>query len=137
MERLGAMYHWSPKENRRDILRNGLQVMEDSGRGCAFPWICLAPTPAAAWGYLPQGLRRSEHGLDLWQVRPAEFTRAQIVMTEGPDIHEVWFFETIPPDRIWWVGERLWQPHDTMLKPPGRRVAEHAAERGPREAEDE
>lgn len=117
-ERLGAMYHWSPKRHRRSILRDGLKVMSESERGIPeFPWICLAPTPSAAWGYLPASMTSEDNlPLDLWMVRLGDYTRTQIITTDGPNICEVRAFQSIPPDRIWWVAERRWQAHDTMVE---------------------
>lgn len=83
-----------------------------------FPWICLATTPSSAWGLIldPDD---EENGWDLWQAQPAEQDTLSIRGDFSPMIREVRIENSIPADRLWWVGERLRWPHETILEGGG------------------
>jgi len=117
---LGTLYHWSPRANREEILRDGLRVMEevngtseDNAEEVRFPWICCATTPSSAWGLLPRTLRRNPVVLDLWQVQVEEGDRLDIRPGHAPMIREVRIEHGLSADRVWWVGERRTFSHDT------------------------
>ncbi|MFA5234075.1 MAG: hypothetical protein WC390_06700 [Sulfurimonas sp.] len=103
---LGQLYHWSPKENRIDILKNGLQIMSKSSSDYVpLPWICLGTTPSTAWSYTLAEQREIETW-DLWQVSLQEHDHMVIRSDLGPYIQEVRIHNGLPADRIWWIGER-------------------------------
>jgi len=112
---LGTLYHWTPKENRERIFRDGLQVMQEAnGSGAAFPWICCATTPSSAWGLLPSSLKENEVVLDLWQVQVDDGDTLDILTWSAPMIREVRIEHGLPADRLWWVAERKQYPHDSL-----------------------
>jgi hypothetical protein len=111
---IGVLYHWSPKDNRESILKNGLQIAQkcSDGTEAYFPWVCLATTPSSAWGLLPYDPLGSEHEeWDLWQVQVTEGDHLSIRGDFAPFIREVRVLHGLPADRVWWVGERGYGPH--------------------------
>ncbi len=116
---IGALYHWSPKRLRTQILRYGLIVMieqhTDEGESYAFPWICFGTTPSSAWGLIgDQDAEVENGGWDLWQTEPGPQDSISIRGDFAPYIREVRIENSIPADRLWWVGERLRWPHETI-----------------------
>lgn len=123
---LGTLYHWSPKRNRRSILRSGLEIMHEMVdaeelredfpelAAAAMPWVCLGTTPATAWGLVPDCEAKKEAVWDLWEVRLDEGDRVTIRGYFAPHIHEVRVHHGLPADRVWWVGEREFAPHMTL-----------------------
>lgn len=107
---IGTLYHWSRKRNRESILRDGLRVLEPCSDGVEWraPWICLGSTPSSAWALLPS--YGNEDGdpetFDLWQVQVREGDDVQIRGDFSPLIREVRVLHGLPPDRVWWAGER-------------------------------
>lgn len=112
---LGTLYHWSPKENREQILQDGLSVMEEAhGVDEAFPWVCCATTPSSAWGLLPDALRTNEVIMDLWQVQVEEGDKLEILTWSTPMVREVRMQHGLPADRVWWVAERKQYARDSL-----------------------
>lgn len=120
---LNPLYHWSPKVNRAAILSDGLKVLQrsrlggDPGCDAAFPWVCCATTPSSAWGLIldPElDGADGESGWDLWQVHVAESDTLRIRGDFSPYVREVRIMNGVPPDRVWWVAERLEHAHESM-----------------------
>ena len=108
---IGALYHWAPRRLREDILQRGLVVMKGEP---PFPWICLATTPSSAWGLILEPDAEEESGWDLWQMEPQEGDALAIRGDFSPYLREVRIENSIPADRLWWVGERLRWAHETI-----------------------
>lgn len=112
-------YHWSCKENRLSIQQNGLQICQPQKDGLTnpngalvrFPWICLGMDPLIAWEWSGVDLDR-EAVYDLWQIRLTEHDNVQVRMEHGNFIAELRIHNTIPADRVFWVGSRGVYSHD-------------------------
>lgn len=107
---LPALYHWAPTERRDSIRRGGLQPYSPptvcSG-GLAFPCVCLAPTPSAAWSISGDMDWVSEiEEWDLWQVRLPDGAEVHIRSGFGPRIVEIKVHTAIPADCVWFVAQR-------------------------------
>lgn len=115
---LPALFHWSPSANRLDIQNNGLQLYSpslcqvwDPATGedvqVRWPYICLGTDPRLAWSLSGDMDWASEiEEWDLWLVELRARDDIQIRSDLGPSVKEVRSFNTLPPDRLWWVGQR-------------------------------
>jgi len=110
---LDVLYHWSPTVNRTFILRNGLRVYSRAkkhSKGC-WPYICLSPRPSLAWS-LSAGVRKGDRqndpieDWDLWEVRPPDDAEIHVREFWWPKIEEFKVYSSIPPDCLWFVGQR-------------------------------
>ena len=108
---LSPLFHWSPRRHLASIRRSGLTVMnegrmsdDDSGR-YAFPWVCLATAPSAAWELIMDP-EAEEGGWDLWQVALRENDHLKIRGDFSPFVREVRVEHGLPADRLWWCGWR-------------------------------
>lgn len=117
---LNPLYHWSPARLRVSIAREGLKIMMpcralqgDETSDVSFPWVCLGSTPSSAWGLIlePESEdpdhRKDGKGWDLWQVQVSENDRLEIRGDFSPWVREVRVLNSIPAERVWWVGSRL------------------------------
>ncbi|MDX1495011.1 MAG: hypothetical protein R3253_13165 [Longimicrobiales bacterium] len=129
--KIGPLYHWSPKRFRDQILKEGLRVRmpcrlgavdPETGEGLeiSFPWLCFACSPSAAWALIMEpeleSVDAGGQGWDLWEARPVGSSdrSAEFRVRGDLTVMEVRIHNSVPPDRIWWVGEREVWPHDTM-----------------------
>ena len=122
--RLDPLYHWSPKRNRASILQHGLQVLSpEQTRALPFcaGYLCFSMWPSCAWG-LSAAMREDgeDEEWDCWQVWLADTDEVRVMPLHGARVQEVRVHNSIPPDRLWWVGERTYYTHET-LPPPKRR----------------
>ena len=122
MIRLDPLYHWAPRRLRETILREGLRVLSPSRPALnpvtnevetpAYPWLCLGTSPRAAWNLVLEP-DVEEEGWDLWEVslgkRDTVSARTDF---DVPYINEVRLENSIPADRIFWVGSRYRWPHE-------------------------
>lgn len=107
MVELGPQFHWSPRERREEIRTKGLVPGSASLAGHEVLHSCAAPSPRQAWllsGDTNWGLEQEDW--DLWQVTLIETDELRVRADYGPRIVEVKIHNVIPPDRLWWVGER-------------------------------
>jgi hypothetical protein len=104
---LPLMYHWAPAERRESIIRQGLLVFTaDTAQEFAWPYICLSPDPARAWNLSGAMERYTEiEEWDLYQVRLGLDDDVRL-RVEGATIWEARVHNSIPADRLWWVGTR-------------------------------
>lgn len=107
-ERLGALYHWSPADRRPSILKHGLVPGSTTTLcGSEIGYVCLGSTPRGGWLLSGDMEWASEiEDWDLWQVTLVDGDEVRIRPDWGPNIVEVKVHNTIPPDRVWWVGTR-------------------------------
>jgi hypothetical protein len=112
--RLPDLFHWTPADNYRSIMDNGLQLHQPARGAEEFRpgYLCLAPDPRAAWS-LSGGMDRSEiEEWDLWVVTLHNIDEVRIRPDFGPHIVEVRVHNPISADRLWYVGRR-----DSLLRP--------------------
>lgn len=106
---LGALYHWAPADRRAAILLEGLvpgrsPTVTINGR-CRE--LCLSPTPAGAWTLSGALDWVAEiESWDLWQVELGDRDEVHVLPSWGPHVKEIRVRNTMPPDRVWWVGQR-------------------------------
>jgi hypothetical protein len=106
---LGALYHWSPASRRVEIMRQGLRPFSKATASSEllWPYICLSPTPAAAWGLSGDMEWLSEiEEWDLWMVRLESTDEVHVKANFGPVIKEVRVRNALPADRLWYVATR-------------------------------
>lgn len=103
------LFHWSPTERRRRIIRYGLLPSSPSTtnpcEGWVAPYICFGVSPAWAWA-LSAAFSPHIESWDLWQVWRADLPRNKAVWDEGR-IKEVRSFERVYKRHLWYVGSRL------------------------------
>lgn len=94
------LFHWSPVERRKAILRRGLVPRSISRDGeWRAPHVCFAETPSLAWG-LSGGLSETAADWDLWMTwsNVARFKpRADL-----PQEHRT--RQRVPKRELWHVG---------------------------------
>lgn len=105
------LFHWSPRERRELILREGLQIYSEpvthSDPNLSHPWICFGTTPSNAWSLSGDVEWTGEIEVwDLWQHWIGEQDDVRVLATFGDVISEVRINNTIPPDKLWYVGTR-------------------------------
>ena len=113
--RLGILYHWSPTARRIEILKNGLQPFsrttvsgdDPDGNVLAYPYVCLSPSPSAAWALSGDlGWATEVEEWDLWQAQIPENVEVHIRPNFGPVVEEIKAYGVIPPDHLWLVATR-------------------------------
>jgi hypothetical protein len=78
----------------------------DTAQEFAWPYICLSPDPARAWNLSGAMERYTEiEEWDLYQVRLGLDDDVRL-RVEGATIWEARVHNSIPADRLWWVGTR-------------------------------
>jgi len=117
---LPALYHWSPVDRFEQIRREGLRPhAQPAVASISLCYVCLSPTPSAAWGLSGDMPYMSEvDEWDLWQVRLAKGDEVHIRPNFGPEIEEIKVHGPIPPDRVWWVARRGSTPATVCLEVP-------------------
>jgi len=107
--RIKSLYHWSPSENRKSILQDGLKIVSPSLNkpDGYFSYICLGTTPSSAWGLIPvDPVEYEKDSWDLWQVSLSDSDHIDIRGDHVPYVREIRVNNSIPADRVWWVGKR-------------------------------
>lgn len=117
---IGQLYHWSPKRNRLEIIRQGLLACKpcrNGGPESGYAYVCLGTTPSSAWGLVLEP--EVEEEWDLWQVTIRDGDPLSIRGEFSPYVREVRVLGSLPADRVWWVGERGVYAHESL----GRKAA--------------
>jgi hypothetical protein len=107
------LFHWAPRERRKQIVRFGLRpAMRPTthvSTGWRAPYICLADSPRWAWGLSGHQSSAPPGDWDLWQVWASRVTQPY-VMPGDPDtgngIHEVRTQHRIFKRHLWLVASR-------------------------------
>ena len=110
--RIGPLYHWSPRDRKKQIIRHGLRpsqrVTTNSGEeGYRAAHVCLSPSPAVAWSLSGGTGWTGIEQWDLWQVELGQMDMVDVQQSWGGNITEVRVRNRIPKSRLWWVGERI------------------------------
>ncbi len=116
---LPALYHWSPTDRRKQIIRRGLVPgsrptvstvstvggADESGSGRHM--VCLGPDPATAWSY-SGGLPWLKGTLswDLWQVHITDGDEVHVMPFWGRGLMEIRVANRIPKSRLIYLGTR-------------------------------
>ena len=125
---LGTLYHWPPKDRRLSVLKSGLEIMAAPAvHSVPFPWICLGTTPSSAWGLTLAEQRQEVEVWDLWQVALRDTDHVEVLSNWGPVIREVRIHNGLPPDRVWWAGERDCHAGIALQRKQRRRRSGHKA----------
>jgi hypothetical protein len=116
---IGALYHWSPRERKKGIIRLGLvpgkkkypYVNNVTGEKEVYTQdsVSFSLDPATAWNY-SHGCWKSTGVFDLWMVFPIPTDEIHIQPTWGGRIIEVRVKNRIPKSRLILVGERTVSP---------------------------
>lgn len=105
---LPALYHWSPAKRYEGINSLGLVAgSKETVASGALQTVCLGTDPQAAWslsGAMDWCCEVDEW--DLWQVRLADTDEVSLRAEFGPHIWEVKVRNSLPRDRLWFVGRR-------------------------------
>ena len=109
--RLEPLFHWSPTERRKEIRAGGLKPWQPatvtSSRDHVQPYVSLSPTPSMAWGLSGDMEWVSEiEQWDLWQVYLPDKAEVHVRPTWGSIIEEVKVYTVIPPDMLWFCGQK-------------------------------
>lgn len=105
---LAALYHWAPSERYDSIRARGLVAGSlPAVASVALHTVCLGPDPQQAWALsgAMEWLADVDEW-DLWQVVLGPNDEVMIRAEFGPQIYEVKVRNSIPPDRLWFVGRR-------------------------------
>jgi hypothetical protein len=132
--RLGALYHWSPRQRLNSIKRLGLmpgrrsirhpeEPPEDADARAWWAWrapyICFGTSPSTAWdlGLIVRGVT-----YDLWEVYLRPQDEVYVLPTYGPQVDEIRLYNRVPKSRLIFVGERTAtkgrNPVDSEPTPP-------------------
>lgn len=92
--------------SRKYKLESG-EDFDPANRPIGWPWVCLGPAPRAAWSISgDMDWAQEIQFWDLWQVELSPSDDIRLRNDSGQRIIEIRVHNTIPPDRVWWVGER-------------------------------
>lgn len=107
------LFHWSPSENRVNILREGLRVYSKAtvtSGDYRWPYISLSPRPSLAWGLSAEFITQMNgdpiEEWDLWEVQIPEDAEMHVRPFWGWRLEEVKVYSSIPFTHVWFVGER-------------------------------
>lgn len=109
------LYHWSPRERRGGIERNGLQIGKPTLSGdWRPPFVCLALDPVIAWDLVTDSARglKFPKQWDLWSAVKGDLDGTieclfdHYTFSDELYVAEVRVYERIPKGALSWVGER-------------------------------
>jgi hypothetical protein len=110
MKRPFPLYHWSPTERRKSILREGLKTHKLSRCGqWRPPYICFSDSPSWAWGASGDLGKNKGEQWDLWMVwtdKLDAYEELSIGSSSGKPT-EFRVYHHIPKSKIWYVGSRM------------------------------
>jgi hypothetical protein len=114
------VYHWSPSENRKAILKEGLHIFADETiyeyehKGDTVKEVWSAPyicTCTNAWKALCYVYPRFQYDdlipdMDLWQIKLTKDDQVQFRNDGTIEIIEVRVFNNIPSNRVRYIASR-------------------------------
>jgi len=115
--RLTRVYHWSPKQNREKILREGLTILNstieyenpETGERETWkpPYLCTSLDPWTAWRYVLPMLDEAEPPhMDLYFFDLVESDDVTIRNDRTIDIIEVRVRNAVAADRVHYIATR-------------------------------
>lgn len=121
---LPCLYHWSPRDRRRSIIRHGLKPTtptlvevfgaEPTGPRKLLPSqgvetiqaVCLGTSPSHAWSLCGALWGQQDETWDLWQVNLDDTDTTHVLGCDGHRLGEIRVANRIPKSRVWHVGTR-------------------------------
>lgn len=105
---LSPLYHWAPADRYDAIHQQGLVAGSPATVASeAIEQLCLSPDPRDAWQLSgAMGWVSEVDAWDLWLVHLSEGDEVMVRSDFGPTIREVKVRNSIPRERIWYVGRR-------------------------------
>jgi len=113
------LYHWSPVGRRARIEAEGLVPGSwSTDLVWKAPYLCFADSPSLAWALsamMPRGQLIPRW--DLWMTWSKHIVNHEVVLfdLDDPDpgaIKEYRVYETVPNERLWFVGTRRLEPSE-------------------------
>jgi hypothetical protein len=110
-----ALFHWSPSDRRKQIIRHGLMPGSRPTIGSipsvhdGHQVVCLATDPLVGWSLSGNMSWARDLGVDwdLWQVSLADDDMTFVRAEYGGHIQEVRVGNRIPKSRVTFLGTRL------------------------------
>lgn len=110
MRRPFPLYHWSPRDRRKSILRYGLCPNKKSKCGqWRPPYVCFSDSPSLAWG-LSGEVSDILGEWDLWMVwsdSPSKYKTLSTTTNRSGKPTEYRIYERLKKSQIWYVGSRM------------------------------
>jgi len=112
MHIVSVLYHWAPTVKREQIALEGLKPFQPPtvhSQDMRAPYICLGPSPSAAWALSgDMGWVSEIEEWDLWQVvLPADgTTEVHVRPFFGNHVEEIKVYTPLAPNCLWLVGTR-------------------------------
>lgn len=102
------LFHWSPMDRRKQILRYGLRPYCRSTTNVQWkaPYVSFATSPSLAWG-LSGDLRPDIDSWDLWQTWADRVSSYEELSFNETTEAEVRIYERIFKRDIWYVATRI------------------------------
>lgn len=101
-----ALYHWSPAERRKQIVKYGLRPGSvSSDRLWRPPYVCFADSPYRAW--LLIGRYRPEiRDWDLWHTSSGDLDGYEVIPSDDGEPREYRVYHRVFKRHLWMVGSR-------------------------------
>lgn len=105
------LFHWSPSERRKGIIRRGMDIGRWSvKRDWKPPLTCWASNPHLAWR-LSGDVHRDIDSWDLWMTWSDDVSGYEQIIDYVKDssdsyVKEYRIYERIPKSKLWFVGTR-------------------------------
>lgn len=105
---LSPLYHWSPAARYDAILRDGLTPLSDPTVASGpLNYVCASTDPAMGWSISGGMDWMSEVEVwDLWLIWVGERDAVHVRDEWGPVVREVRIRNSVPAERLWWIGRR-------------------------------
>jgi|SRR5690606_26451093 len=110
-----ALYHWSPTDRRKNIIRYGLRPGSlSSCREWKPPYVCLAESPLLAWQLIGR-FRPEIRDWDLWWTTGHDAAPYETLPFDNGEIKEYRCYHRVYKRHLWYVGSRV---NEHFSEPP-------------------
>lgn len=101
-----ALYHWAPKDRRKNIIRWGLRPGSlSSCREWKPPYVCLANSPVLAWDLIGR-YRPLIKEWDLWWTTGADLFPYETIPNDDGSIREYRVYHRVYKSKLIYIGTR-------------------------------